>query len=94
MSSTSSTFGVGLEMNGVGEWFLFGRKARRRAGKASGKGEAPSGGKAPRRLPTEVVAKFNAQNGLMHPGVLQPQQKKVQQKAVAKGQLKEAKVKK
>ena len=31
-------------------------------------------------------------NGMMLPGVLQPQQEKVQQKAVAKGQLKEAKV--
>ena len=49
-------------MNGVGEWSIYERKARRRAGKASGKGEAPCGGKAPRRLPAEVVAKFNAQD--------------------------------
>ena len=49
-------------MNGVGEWSIYERKARRRAGKALGKGEGPSGGKAPRRLQAEVVAKFNAQD--------------------------------
>ena len=42
----------------------------------------------PRSWPSSVH-----KNGLMLPGVLQPQQEKVQQEAVAKGHLKEAKVK-
>ncbi len=49
-------------MNGVCECSIYERKPMRRAGKALGTGAAPSGGKAPMRLPAEVGAKFNSQD--------------------------------
>ena len=51
-------------MNGMyedGGWSVVERKARRRASKGLGKGGF-GGGNAPRRLPAEVLAKFNAQD--------------------------------